>query len=352
MRIKCFVMFGIGLCFSTLILSCGREYKRKDVKENSDVYKKDTVAVKTVILKRDSVVRTIEYTATLSPYEEVHLAPASPGRIEKINVEIGDNVSKGDILLTMDKTNLEQARINLLKLENDFRRFDTLNKSNSVSAQQYEQIKTAYENAKTSYQFLLDNTMLKAPFDGVISGKYYENGEIYSGAPIPTIGKAAISVVQINKLKALVGISSYYFPVIRKGMKAVVKSDIYGDQTFSGEVLKKYPTIDNTTKTFTVEIVIRNDGLKLRPGMFAKIEINIGKDIALMIPSSAVIKQTGTNNMYVFINRNNIGVKKAVKTGNVIDDKIEIIDGIEENEELIIVGQNKLEDGVAIKVVN
>ncbi|MBU3928593.1 MAG: efflux RND transporter periplasmic adaptor subunit, partial [Bacteroidetes bacterium] len=270
----------LTLCIVAGMLTVGTSCNsKKDA--NTETTKTDNiqaVPVKTMIINQEIITRNIDYTATLIPFEEVHLAPSAPGRIEKINVEIGDNVSSGQVVALMDRTNLEQARINLMKLETDFRRLDTLKKTKSIADQQYDQIKSAYDMAKNSYQFLQENTQLKAPFNGVVSGKYFEDGEIYSGAPVASIGKPAIlSIVQINQLKALIGISASYFPLITNGMKADVKSEIYPDLTFDGEIYNIYPTIDKATKTFTVEVKIKNDNLKLRPGMFSKIKLDLGK---------------------------------------------------------------------------
>lgn len=314
---------------------------------------KTAVAVKTMKAGEEMVTRNIDFTASLIPFEEVHLAPSAPGRIERINVEIGDNVFKGQTVVLMDRTNLEQAKINLMNLETNFKRLDTLKKTNSVSDQQYDQVSSAYNIAKTSYQFLQENTQLKAPFSGVISGKYFEDGEIYSGSPVPTVGKPAlISIVQINQLKALVGISASYFPLIVKGMKADVQSEVYPDMTFSGEIYKIYPTIDNATKTFTAEVKIQNSHLKLRPGMFSKIQLNLGKGNAMLVPNIALVKQTGTNDLYVFVNKDNTAVKTQVRTGRMFDDKIEIVEGIKTGDEIVVVGQNKLENLTPILIKN
>lgn len=346
----------LALCAVAGIITIGTtscSSKKANAAETAKSDSLQAIPVKTMMVKQDLINRDIEYTVTLIPFEEVHLAPSTPGRIERIPVEISDNVSKGQIVALMDRTNLEQARINMMKQETDFKRLDTLKKTNSISAQQYDQIKSAYDVSKNSYEFLLENTQLRAPFSGVISGKYFEDGEIYSGSPVASIGKPAIvSIVQINQLKALVGISSSYYPLITKGLKADVKSDIYPEETFKGEIYKIYPTIDNATKTFTVEVKIQNGNLKLRPGMFSKIQLNLGKGNAIMIPNIALIKQTGTNDMYVFVNKNNVATKKLVKPGRMIDDKIEIIEGLVEGDEIVVVGQNKLENQSKLKIEN
>lgn len=335
----------LGIVAGMLIFgtACTSKNEKKEDAAKAEV--KQAMPVKIMVVSPEVITRNIDYTASLIPFEEVHLAPSAPGRIEKINVEIGDNVSKDQVVALMDRTNLEQARINLMNLETNFRRLDTLKKTNSISDQQYDQVKSAYDIAKTSFQFLQENTQLKAPFSGVVSGKYFEDGEIYSGSPVATVGKPAlVSIVQISQLKALIGISASYFPLITTGMKAEVKSEIYPDLTFDGEIYNIYPTIDNATKTFTVEVKIQNGNLKLRPGMFSKIRLTLGKGNAILVPSIALVKQTGTNDMYLFVNKNNIAQKTLVKTGRMIDDKIEILEGITEGDEIIVAGQNKLDN--------
>jgi RND family efflux transporter MFP subunit len=323
-------------------------------KSNEQVQQADTVKteiVRTIILGKTNISRTIDYTSTLAAFKEIHLAPASPGRIEKIYVEVSDRVIQGQILVQMDRTQLQQAKINMLSLETDFKRLEELKKTESIADQQYDQIKARYEIAKSSFDFLSENTQLKAPFSGIISGKYFEDGEIYSGSPVASIGKPAVlSIIQINNLKSQVNISSMYFPSVSLGLKADIISDLYPDKPFKGEIFRIYPTIDNSSKTFVVEIKIQNDNLKLRPGMFAKVRINFGEGSALLVPSIALIKQTGTNDMYVYINENNIAIKKLVKIGSIINDKTEIIEGLSIGDELIVVGQNKLENKTPIKI--
>ncbi|MBU2552948.1 MAG: efflux RND transporter periplasmic adaptor subunit [Bacteroidetes bacterium] len=335
--------------FMTLVQSCTSN--KEDNSNTNKIEARQEVPVKTMIVKKEEINKTIEFTATLIPFEEIYLAPVSPGKIERIYVEIGDRASKGQIVATMNKSNLEQAKINLLNLETNFKRMETLKKTNTISEQQFDQVNAAYKAAEVSYQFLLDNTQIKAPFNGIVSGKYYEDGENFSGAPNTAAGKSAIvTIVQINQLKALIGLSASYFPQISEGMTADISCDIYPDQKFKGEIYQKYPTIDNATKTFTVEVKIPNEDLMLRPGMFCTIDLNLGKGKAILVPTIALIKQTGTNDMYVFLNKNNIAIKQPIKTGRIIDDKTEILAGISDGDQVIVVGQNKLENQMPVTI--
>jgi multidrug efflux pump subunit AcrA (membrane-fusion protein) len=173
-----------------LIASCSKPESRKEAK----VSEVDTTVypVKILILEKQKIARNIEYTANLLAYEEIYYAPASPGRIDAINVEVGSRVSKGDVIAEMDKTQLLQAKEQYLNAKWTFERMDTLHNLQSVSEQQYEATKAQYEVAKTSYEFLLRNTTLVSPINGIVTGKYFENGELYSGAPNTSAGKAAL----------------------------------------------------------------------------------------------------------------------------------------------------------------
>jgi membrane fusion protein (multidrug efflux system) len=344
---------------SLLLAGCSAGTKESG-KENNTA--QDTLAalpagaeqiVETVVLEKQIISRTIEYTSSLIPFEENHLVPSSPGRIEKIYVEIGDRVQKGDLLVQMDRTQLHQAEIQLKSVENDFRRLDTLNKVGSISEQQYEQMKAQYDIAVSNMKFLQENTVLRAPFAGVISGKYYEDGEFYSGAPTTLTGKAAIvSLVQINPLKAEVSISEKYFPMIRMGMDATVTCDIYPGKTFPGKVMMVYPTVDPATRSFTAEIKISNDRILLRPGMFSRVTMDLGEEMALVLPSVSVMKLQGSNERYVFVEENGLARRIIVQIGKRFDDKIEVVsDELSVGSHLIVKGQARLIDGDRVKVV-
>ena len=111
---------------------------------------KAAVPVKVAALTKTKIARTIDYTATVLPFEEVNMAPSTPGRIDKIYVEVGDRVGKNDNLFLMDRTQLYQLKLQLSSLEKDLSRLDTLLKSGSAKQQQYDQLKTQYDVTKTN----------------------------------------------------------------------------------------------------------------------------------------------------------------------------------------------------------
>lgn len=309
--------------------------------------------VKTAKLGIEKLQRSMDYTATFSAYEEVHFAPASPGRIDKIFVELGNRVVKGQVIAEMDKTQLKQAKIQLDNATINLGRMQQLKETNSISQQQVDQVQMAYDVAKANVDFLEENTTLLSPISGIVTGKYYENGEMFSGAPNTQAGKAAIvSLMQIKPLKAIVNVSESNYPQISLGMQARINSDIYPDKVFAGKVYRIHPTINPGTRTFQVEVVTPNSDEKLRPGMYSSVQLELDNYEAIAVPSYAVLQQEGTNNRYVFINKNGIAKRVNVTIGKRLNEKIEIIsDALAIGDDLIVVGQANLMDNFKITVV-
>ncbi len=308
--------------------------------------------VRVIELDYSYISRSITYPANLMAFREVHLVSSSPGRIGKIHVETGMRVSRGQLLVEMDRTQLQQAQVQLASVEKDYRRLDTLRRTGSVSQQQYDQIKTQYELAQSNVEFLKENTRLLAPFNGTVSGKYFEDGEMFSGPPNTPAGKAAIlSLVQTSQLKALVNISERYLPYISSGMTVAVNSDVWAGEQFTGNVTRIYPTVDPATRTFTVELAVPNSGGKLRPGMFARATIDLEEVEVFVVPALAVLKLQGSNERFVFIEENGRARRVVVEIGDRFDDMVEIVsDEIQSGDNLVIAGQARLLDGVAVAV--
>ncbi|MDR1593552.1 MAG: efflux RND transporter periplasmic adaptor subunit [Prevotellaceae bacterium] len=344
-----------GLLFFVLpammmTVSCGTSQNEKV--EDTAIQKEqlaEKVSVTTV--EEKLVERTVVYPCTLNPFEENYLAPASPGRIEKLYVEIGSHVKQKQVIAQMDRTQLVLAETQLKTLKLDYDRLDTLAKLGSVPKQQFDQIKGQYDIAKTNVDFLLENTQLLAPFAGIVADKYFEDGELYSGTPNTAAGKAAlIRLIQIDNLKAFVDIPEQYFPQIAQGMKVDIVSEIYPSETFEGSVFRIHPTIDPTSHNFRIEVKIPNGRQKLRPGMYTHVSLGLGQDQALVVPSAAVLKLQGSNDRYAFIAEGNKAKRVTVLLGKRYDENVEIISNeIKAGDKIIIRGQSRLSDGVEIE---
>ena len=223
----------------------------------------------------------------------------------------------------MDRTQLYQLKLQLANLEKDLNRLDTLLKAGSAKQQQYDQMKTQYDVTKTNVEFMEQNTLLKSPFNGIVTGKYFEDGEIYSGSPTTQSGRSAVvTVMQVNPLKVNVNVSEQYFPLIKKGMKADVTADVYKNEKFTGTVYRISPTINPGARSFNVELELPNRNDLLKPGMFVRVSMDLGEVETFVVPANTVLVQEGTNLRYVFVEENNSARRIEVTIGKRFDDSL------------------------------
>ena len=326
----------------TLVMGCSS--KKKDMQKQETA---EAIPVKVMKLEKKNIAKTLDYTATLQADEQVYYAPAATGRIGKIYVEVGDRIRKGQLLVEMDPTNLRQAEVQLKNLETEYNRAVKLNETGSISKQAYDAAVTNYEVAKSNFDFLNENTKMLAPFDGIVTGKYFEDGELYTGVAMGGAAKPSIIAIEkINPLKAYVNLSEQYFLSVKKGTPVELKSNIFPDRTFNGMVNIVYPTIDPASRTFTVEVKIPNKDEALRPGMYGTINFFIGETETVVVPALAVLKLQGANNRYVFLNKEGKAKRVDVTLGRRFEDQVEVISNeIGEGDELVVVGQGRLVDG-------
>ena len=320
------------------LISCGKQ----EAQTTQEAERVEVVS--TMTLQEQEIARVITISTNLQGYLTQNVAPSLTGKIEHIFVEVGDRVKEGDMLVRMDQNQYLTSKIQLANLEIEMRRLEALLETGSVSQQTYDQTKVSYDQLKQNLSFLETNTYVKAPFEGVIAAKTYEDGELYGGQPI-------VVLTQVNKLKALVAIPEKYYPLVKEGMKLTVKSDIYPSETFPATIEVVYPTIDAASHTFQCKVVIPNASEKLRPGMYVTTTLGLGKENTIVVPYQSVEKLIGSNERFVFINENGYAKRVSVKLGQRFDENVEIISPeIKAGVEYIHVGQRKLVDGVKIQV--
>ncbi len=322
------------------LVACGSKEKK-----NAGDQEERVEQVRVTVLHAQEIEREISVSTNLQGYLTQNVAPSLTGKIEHIYREVGDRVAKGSDLVRMDQTQYKTTKISLGNLEIEKNRVEMLLKSGSATQQQFDQLTAQYNSTKEQLDFLETNTYVKAPFSGVISAKNYEDGELYGGQPI-------LVLTQIDRLKALVAIPESYFPKMKAGMKLTLTSEIYPDQVFPATVEVVYPTIDASSHTFQVKVVVPNGRNLLRPGMYVTTTIGLGKAKAIVAPYQAVEKLVGANDRYVFINDNGHAKRVAVELGQRFDQNVEIISPeIVEGVEMITTGQHKLVDGIKINIV-
>ena len=285
-----------------------------------------------------------EYTATVEAEVKNNIAPSSPVRIDRIFVEVGDRVSKGQKLVSMDAANLKQIKYQLDNQQIEFKRIDELYKVGGASKSEWDTAKMNLDIRETSYENLLENTSLLSPINGVVTARNYDNGDMYSG------GEPVLVVEQITPVKLYINVSEGYFTKVKKGAPVSVKVDDYGDEEFEGKISLVYPTIDPATRTFPVEIQLVNRDQRVRPGMFARATLNFGTQDHVVVPDLAIVKRAGSGDRYVYVYKDGKVSYNKVELGRRMDTEYELISGVDNNSQVVIAGQSKLADGVEVEV--
>jgi len=310
--------------------------------DNQEEDKKVKIKVEQVFQKEIDML--YDYTAIVQAEAVNNIAPTIPGRIDKIYVEVGSRVSKGQLLVQMDANSLTQAKSKLDNLETTFKRINELYKVGGVSKSDWEAQQTALDVARTAYQNLKDNTQLISPISGVVSLRNYDSGDLYAGNPI-------LQVQQIRPVKLRINVSEMQYTKIKEGMEAKVKIEVYDNEEFTGKVSLVYPTIDPRSHTFPVEITIPNTDEKIRPGMYAKVSINMGKNNHVLVPDVSIVKQQGSGDRYVYVYKDGKVSYNKVVIGRRIEDMYEVISGVENGDFVATTTLSKLNNGMEVELV-
>jgi RND family efflux transporter MFP subunit len=316
-----------------------------------------TVAVEQVT--RRDVPQTMVYSTTVEAFVKNNIAPQSVNRIAQINVEIGDKVTKGQVLAKMDQVQLQtvenqmrQAELQMKNNEVEYGRLKGLYDAGGLSKSDldaielgYEASKIAYNNAKKQYENLEENSVLKSPINGVVTARNYDAGDMYGmSAPIFT-------VEQIVPVKVKVGISESDYSKIKVGDAVSVATEALPDTTFAGKIDRIYPTVDPRTRTVLVEVKVPNTQSLLKPGMSARATITFGTNNSIIVPDVAVIKQQGSGQHFVYIlNEDGTVSYKEVKLGRRLGKEYEILEGIEDGDKVVTGGMIRLKDGIKVIV--
>jgi len=275
---------------------------------------------------------------------------------------------------------LLQAKMNRDSVEENYLRMKKLFTEKAISEQQYEQAKNQYEIADVQYQsaqesyelviegaaeediksveaqvrqakaaldmarYQLKNTQITAPISGKVTSISVSSGEMIS----PSI--PLLSIIDVSRIFVKVGISEKDISKIKEGQKVSLEIDAFPEEKFRGEVVSKGVAVDQISKTLEVKIEILQSEVDIPIGVFARGDILVKTNQnALIVPSSALTrKKTG---IYVYVIEEGIARQKEVVLGIIQDERVEILDGLSEEEEIVVLGNQELEDGLKVNVL-
>jgi RND family efflux transporter MFP subunit len=301
---------------------------------------------------RKNVSYQLELVGSAYPIREVDIAAQTQGRIDSLNFAPGQKIHVGSVLgLIDDKTKqlaCQSARINAEKATKDYERTANLFKGGGCSEQDFENARTARENASINLQVAekqyLDSRIV-APFNGIISDKKVELGAyVVPGTPVA-------SIVDISRLKAKLKVSETNIYTLRVGDRAKIKSDLQPDADFAGVVTFIGPRGDDS-HNYPVEIEFPNNGKSLLKGgtfVTVSIQVEAHRD-GLFIPREAL--QGSIKDARVYVAEGGVARLKNIVIGERIGNMLEVISGLSDSEKVIVSGQVNLTSGKAIKIIS
>lgn len=320
------------------LVGCAKKTTTESSEEQAVRTKTATAVVQTIAL-------TEEYTSEIEPYKENNITPAASGvHIDRILVDVGDKVQKGQLLITLDPTQYNQARVQLKVLEDNVNRLKPVYEAGGISTQDFDQVVAQYDVQKEVVENLKKNIEVHSPLTGVVTARNNEAGDLFMNQPV-------LHIMQINPLKVIAHISEPFFANVKKGMKVTLKLDAYPDREFQGEVELIHPALDAATRTFTVEVKVPNAREELRPGMFARTYFDMGTREGVMVPDVAVQKQLGSSERYIYVVANNLAERRRVTVGRQVGSLVELLTGVEAGEEVAITALSRLSNGCKVEIV-
>jgi len=331
-----------------LLSACqpGNEAKEEDEEEIPPV------PVETSTPLRGDVVAVYSGTAPIEAFAEAEVIAKVAGEVREILAEEGDEVDEGQILARLDgdrlRLELNESRARLKKMQRDFQRNKDLSDKGLLSEGDFEKLRYDLEALQASYNLAsleLDYTQIRAPISGVVSERYIKLGNTIA------IGEAAFRVTSFDPLVAYLHVPEREYRQILAGQPVVIGIDALADQEIVTTVTRVSPIVDPETGTFKITIEIRDNERRIKPGMFGRMSIVYDRhENVLQVPRSAIVEDMG--NETVFVIEDGKAVRRIVETGYGQNGMIEITSGLDDDDNVITVGQVGLKPDAKVTVIN
>lgn len=329
------LLLAVVLIFVTLgYAGCGKKdnnanVEQKNISVTVSEAKKQEISAKTVI------------TGKITPLSEVVIVPKISGKAAEVPVDVSTRVKKGDLLVKLDTTDLEislsGAVLNYTNAKSNYERMKSLYSEGGVSKEHLEQAELAYSLAKNQTESIrnqISNATITSPIDGEVAGRSIDPGEM------ATPGQPVMTVVNIDKVCVEGAVAERDIALVNEGQNVKVRIDSAGG-TFEGVIQTLSPVADAMTKGYPVKVEINNPGHKLKPGMFAEIELVTGSTAdAIVVPKEALVTRGADKVLYVI--KGDLVEERRVKTGIESEDRVEITSGLAAGEKFVIEGQQSL----------
>lgn len=317
-------------------------------------------------VEEQKIQRPVTLVGAVEPSKRSTVASEIAGLVERFPVDEGDFVKKGDVLVEFQTDALEiglreakaarrgaEARYRLA--EKNFRRFQELSDKGIVSLQNFQSAESEKEalSAEISrlqaqiekQEYDLARSKIVAPFNGYVTSEHTEVGQWID------VGGAVVELVEIDTVEINVALPERYISKINLGDKAVINFDALPDATVEGQITSIVPQADREARTFPVEVRIENKDHFVKSGMVARVSFLIGEpSVAKLVPKDAVVEFNNSN--FVYVVKNGTAQPIPVSTGQAYENLIEVTGPVQPGQPVIIRGNERLQPGQPVRVVN
>lgn len=344
---------------------------------------------------RGTLANTLKVAGEFLPYQEVELHAKVAGYIRRINVDIGDKVRAGQVLATLDVPELQaqvqgaqagvrQTQAEIVRAKNDVARaeanytavhsaasrlkqasearpgliaqqeLDDAQARDQESAAQVDAAKSAFDAMQQrlgvsqaqqqQVSSMADYSRIVAPFDGVVTARYADTGALIQAGTSNAGSAPVVKIAQIGTLRLRLPVPDDIVPFVHDGDSASIRIDAL-NRTLTGKVARTTDALDPATRTMQVEIDVPNRDGSLSPGMYAEVTLNVKRaQDALVVPVQAV-DRAGRQPTVLVVNPQHRVEQRTVQTGLATANRVEILSGLREGEQVIVANQSSFQAG-------
>ncbi|MEL0082581.1 MAG: efflux RND transporter periplasmic adaptor subunit [Gammaproteobacteria bacterium] len=296
----------------------------------------------------ETVIERVPAVGSLMANESVVVRAEIPGLIESIGFDEGSEVEAGAALVQLNadeqRALVEQTRATVELARLSFDRATDLHRKSMMSRQEYDEAQARLKESRAAlrrHQAVLAKTTLLAPFSGTVGLRHVSPGALVQPA------QDLVNLEDIDPIKAEFKLSERFAPAIAVGQQVEIEVDALPDQSFIGEIYAIDPRLDPRTRAFSLRARLDNAEGRLRPGMFARVNLVADRrENAITVPEEAIWPRGDQAAVYRVVDGK--AVFTAVELGVRFDGKVEVIKGLDADEVIVTSGHMKIRDGSAV----
>jgi RND family efflux transporter MFP subunit len=317
------------------------------------VKEKTAIDVKVLSTQKTEVFTGQSFSGTIEESSASTISFSVGGTVKTIDVSPGQRIAKGQLIATLDPTQVQSAfdaaEATLNQAKDAYDRLAKLHDNNSLPEIQWVEVESKLKQAQSAYDISrknLKDTRLYAPFSGYVKDKSVEVGtNVVPGMPV-------IDLVTIDNVKVCISVPETEISKISIGNDVNIQVPALENRIFVGKINEKGVSANSLSRSYEVKAVVRNSDNSLLPGMLCTLfwTGDGGNESAILVPTN-VVQLDNSNRNFVWVAADGKAVKKYVELGQFAGDKVIVVSGLSEGDNLIVEGQQKVSDSMKVNII-